>query len=1097
LFVPLTAEKTGIEFTNSLQYTEHLNPYTFKNFYNGGGVAIGDVNNDGLADIFFCGNMVSNRLYLNRGNLKFQDITVAAGLESNNQWTTGVSLVDINADGFLDIYLCKSGPPGGERRHNQLFISTPTPDTPHEGGPRRVPPPSRGVGGVTFTEQAEQYGLDNIGLSVHAVFFDYDKDGDLDCYLLNNSITSIGSFQVVKDQRLIPDSLGGNKLLRNDNGYFNNVTVESGIYSSKIGFGLGATVGDINHDNWPDIYISNDFFEKDYLYINQQDGTFTDQLEDYVKEISMGSMGADLADINNDGHPEYFVTEMLPEKRARQVTKTFFESWDEQKNARSKGYFNQFGRNVLQLNNGNGTFSEIGRYAGVDATDWSWSSLIFDMDNDGLKDIFVSNGIYKDLLDLDYLKFMNDPSNVRNIIQSKENAISSMIDMMPSEPIPNYAFQNNGDLTFTNKAAQWGMQQPTFSNGSAYGDLDNDGDLDLVVNNVNMASTIYENKARQVNQNRNYLALKLIGMGANTFAIGAKVRIFIDDKILYQELNPARGFESTVDHKLVFGLDTPDRIDSVKVTWPGGRKTTLVDVRVNQLIELKEIDAEPTATSVEKSSPPLFSPYENESLDFIHVENDFVDFNRDRLLFHMNSTEGPCICKGDINNDGLDDLYIGGASGQAGSLLVQTRSGAFLSIGENFKKDEAQGEDLDCAFFDANNDGNQDLYVTSGGSEFSSFSVWLNDRLYFGQGNGRFTRSDQNLPFKGLESTSTVMPVDYDSDGDQDLFIGGRQVPFYYGVPADSYMLENNGNGEYTRVVHQSYNILNKLGMVTDAVTTDLDGDGSQELVVVGQWMPVRIFKINDGVIRDVSNQWGLERSHGWYHTVEAEDLNGDGSVDLLVGNHGLNTRFKATIEEPIELLVNDFDNNGTFEQIISMYYEGKQYPFVQLKELAMQLPSVGQLYSSFSDYQEIETDILFSEETQSKGYVLETFNLASGIFFNKAGKFSFEKLPARAQLAPVYAFKTGDFDGDGNIDLVVGGNFSESKPEVGTYMASYGAFFRGQGNGKFSFVPSHESGLNIEGNVRGIEEVKIGDRKVLIFTRNNNKIYATEYDVE
>lgn len=1069
----LSAQNSGVDFTNALEYTEQLNPYTFKNFYNGGGVSIGDINNDGLADLFFTGNMVSNRLYLNKGDLRFEDITVSSNLDSKGVWSTGVSMVDINADGFLDIYVCKSGPPEVNKRYNELFINN---------------------GDLTFTEMAKEYGLDNIGLAVQAVFFDYDKDGDLDCYLLNNAIKSIGAFEMVKDSRLKPDSLGGNKFFRNDNGFYNDVTLVSGIYSSEIGFGLGAMVGDINEDNWPDIYISNDFFEKDYLYINQQNGTFKDQLEEYVNEIAMGSMGADLADINNDGYPEYFVTEMLPERRDRQVTKTFFNSWDELKYAKNLGYYNQFGRNVLQLNNGDGTFSEIGRYAGVEATDWSWASLIFDMDNDGLKDIFVSNGIYKDLLDLDYLNFMADATRVRNIIQSSENSIKLMIDMMPSEPVPNYVFKNNGDLTFTNKAMDWGMHESTFSNGSAYGDLDNDGDLDLVVNNVNMTSVIYENRARQVLPERNFLALKLRGQGANTMAIGTKIRLYIGDEIIYQTQNPIRGFESAVDYKMLFGLGENQIIDSLRVSWPNDGITTLYNVEVNQLIELDEVNGKRTKSVIIEPAPQLFKHYLNNSLTFTHVENDYVDFNKDRLLFHMNSTEGPCICKADVNNDGMEDLYIGGANGQSGKLFIQEEGGSFNSSIESFKKG-AQSEDLACLFFDANGDGNPDLYVSSGSSEYTSFSVWLNDRLYFGNGKGDFTKSSQRLPYKGFESTSTVVPLDFDEDGDLDLFVGGRSVPFYYGIPANSYLIENDGNGQFTRVDNQFSKVLSRLGMVTDATLADLDGDGRKELVVVGRWMPVKIFKFSKGKIMDVSSAWGMNNTNGWYNAVVAEDLNNDLKMDLLVGNHGLNSRFHATQEEPIELLVSDFDNNGVYEQIISMYSDGKKYPFTQLKELAEQIPVVAQRYTSFNDYKNDETDIVFSNEMQEKAKVFTTYNLASGIFFNDGKKMNFEKLPMRAQLSPVYAIKTGDFDSDGSIDIITGGNFSESKPEVGTYHASYGAFLQGIGKGQFQFIPNSRAGFKIEGNIRDVEEVKIANKNVLVFTRNNREIYTIEYD--
>ncbi|MDH3710876.1 MAG: VCBS repeat-containing protein, partial [Cyclobacteriaceae bacterium] len=1041
LFVPKPSELTGIEFINSLQYTEGLNPYTFKNFYNGGGVGIGDFNNDGLADIFLCGNMVSNKLYLNKGDLKFEDITASANLERSTDWNTGVSLIDINSDGLLDIYVCKSGPPRGETRYNELFINN---------------------GDLTFSEQAASYGLDNIGLSVHAAFFDFDQDGDLDCYLLNNAIKSIGSFTVTQDKRLEPDSLGANKLYRNDNGHFQDITRESGIYSSEIGFGLGATVGDINDDGWPDIYISNDFFEKDYLYINQQNGTFEDQLEAYVKEISMGSMGADLADINNDGLPEYFVTEMLPERRDRQVTKTFFESWREQKNAQSKGYYNQFGRNVLQLNNGDGTFSEIGRYAGVAATDWSWSSLIFDMDNDGYKDIFVSNGIYKDLLDLDYLSFMSDGSRIRDIIRSSDNTIELMIDKMPSEAIPNYVLHNNGDLTFSNKALSWGMQEPTFSNGSAYGDLDNDGDLDLVVNNINMPSMIYENKSRQLFPQRNYLAMNLSGLGQNSKAVGAKISLYIDDQVLYQELNPMRGFESTVDYKLIFGVGEKQQVDSVLVIWPSGLSSKLYSVEVNQVLELSEADGVPRKAMAKKLKAALFRNYSDTTLAFNHQENDYIDFDKDRLLYHMNSTEGPCLCKGDVNNDGQDDVYIGGAHQQPGRLFVQSEAGGFRSH-DQFTE-HAQSEDLDCAFFDANGDGNQDLYVTSGGSEFSSISVWLNDRLYLGDGQGGFVHSGQKLPNKGYEATSVVIPWDYDHDGDLDLFVGGRSVPFYYGVPCDSYLLKNDGIGNFT---DQSFELLKQLGLVTDATLADLDGDGNKELIVVGQWMPIKVFQISSGVMSDVSEQWGLDNSHGWYHTVEAADLNQDGRVDLVVGNHGLNSRFHASAEEPISLQVNDFDNNGTFEQIISMYIGGKEYPFVQLKELASQLPSIAQRYSSFNDYKHEEMSVLFPPELLAKGHVSQVFNLASGIYYNEGKQFAFEKLPARAQLSPVYAIVVEDFTGDGIADLLLGGNFSQSKPEVGTYQASYGTLLKGISNGQFRFMPNLETGLRVEGDIR------------------------------
>ena len=533
-------------------------------------------------------------------------------------------------------------------------------------------------------------------------------------------------------------------------------------------------------------------------------------------------MGADFADINNDGLPEYFVTEMLPERRDRLVTKTFFESWQEQKNAQNLGYFNQFGRNVLQLNNGDGTFSEIGRYAGVEATDWSWASLIFDMDNDGWKDIFVSNGIYKDLLDLDYLNFMSDTRRVRELIQSNNNSVKLIIDKMPSEAVPNYFFHNQGDLTFENKAIDWGLQQPTFSNGSAYGDLDNDGDLDLVVNNINMPSALYENRAKQIHKNHNHLTLQLRGSGQNSKAIGAKVYLYSEHKVLFQELNPMRGFESTVDYKLVFGLGEAESLDSLLIIWPNDNTNRLYNVKANQFLTLDEKDAEDWAPPIPQSRSGLFTRYEDPSTNFRHQENDYVDFQKDRLLYHMNSTEGPCLCTGDVNKDGREDFYVGGAHGYPGGLFIQTDSASFVSDSTQFNSFR-QSEDLDCAFFDANGDGNLDLYLASGGSEFGSISVWLNDVLLFGDGKGNFSPSSQKLPDKGFESTSTVVPFDFDSDGDLDLFVGGRSVPFYYGMPCDSYLLENDGQGRYQKVDFESSQLLKQMGMVTDATVTDLE----------------------------------------------------------------------------------------------------------------------------------------------------------------------------------------------------------------------------------------------------------------------------------
>ncbi|WP_224751238.1 CRTAC1 family protein, partial [Mucilaginibacter pankratovii] len=662
----MPATGTGIVFANNVTYTEQLNVYTYRNFYNGGGVAIGDMNNDGLPDVFFCGNQQSNRLYINGGNFKFTDVTIKAGLSSAGVWSTGVTLADVNGDGWLDIYVCKSGDFSGKNRSNQLFINN---------------------GNLTFTEKAAEYGLNNKGLCTHAVFFDYDKDGDLDCYLLNNSFRSVGNYDLIKDQRNIPDPLGGNKLYRNDNGHFIDITQQAGIYSSKIGFGLGVTIADVNNDGWEDIYVSNDFFERDYLYINNKNGTFKECLPDAIRELSLNSMGADIADINNDGLPDIYVTDMLPEPERRLKTKTAFENWDKYQSDLDNGYYQQFLRNVLQLNRGTApgstthqvNFSEIGRLAGVQATDWSWGALITDLDNDGFKDIFVSNGIFKDLTDQDYIQFMANPVEVRRMMGREKEAIKKLIDLMPSEAVPNYAYHNNGDLTFSNKAGEWGLGDAGFSNGSAYGDLDNDGALDLVVNNVNMPAFVYRNNSRKLHPENKYLKVVLQGEGNNRFGTGSRVTVYYNHTLSYQEQMPARGFESSVDNRLNFGLGKTSLIDSVVVQWPDGKQKLLKAVQPNQTITVKQSEsARPLKTPAAPAPKTMFvQSADNYGIGFKHTENEYADFDQEKLIFQMHSTDGPRMAAGDVNGDKLEDFYICGAKDQPGALYIQTAGGRF------------------------------------------------------------------------------------------------------------------------------------------------------------------------------------------------------------------------------------------------------------------------------------------------------------------------------------------------------------------------------------------------------------------------------------
>ncbi len=1058
------SQMPGIAFRNDLTYTEQLNPYTYRNFYNGGGVGVGDFDGNGYVDLYFTGNLVENRLYLNRGDWQFEDATERAGVASPDCWSTGVAVVDIDADGDQDIYVCKAGPPAGEEipgmtgvRHNELFVN-------HGDG--------------TFSERAGEFGLDVVGLSVHAAFFDYDGDGDLDCYLLNNSTRATTGYDLKEGLRDIPDPEGGNKLLRNQlaetgTTTFVDVTQEAGIYSSNIGFGLGVTVGDVNLDGWPDLFVSNDYFERDYLYLNEGDGTFREALTDHLPEISKGSMGADLADINNDGLPDLFVTEMLPRTERRYKTKAAFEGWNRYQLYRDQGYHQQFSRNVLQLNRGNGYFSEIGRLAGVEATDWSWGALLCDLDNDGLRDIFVANGTGKDLLDQDYINFNGNPRAIRRMIFEEGKGITDLIDQIPSEALVNGVFRNEGGLNFTDVAAEWGLDRATFSNGSAYADLDNDGDLDLVVNNVDAAAGVYRN-----NSDTPSFMLRLVDtVIGNPDAIGAAVIADQQeaDFQTYSELHPMRGFQSTVDKR----IHLPFLTGAVSVVWPDGESERFALYPADTSIYTFKRGQGQSMDSIVRHVPTagrnafFLQDLIVDGNSVSHTESPPTDFDRDPLLFWGINNEGPALATADVNGDGRTDLYLGGAAGQPGRLLLATADGSYTATAEDLFAADAAAENVDATFFDADGDGDQDLYVANGSNEFGAASTALLDVLYLNEGRGRWSRGSQILPDRRRPvSSSVVVARDVDGDGDTDLFVGGRFRPGTYGVPTASYLLLNDGRGSFNAAAIPE---LRQLGMVTAAVWLDADGEGGRdELAVATGWGP--LLYLHFTASGELERTDTLPGSNGLWHALAAADLDGDGRDDLVAGNHGLNSRLRASPERPLRLYVNDFDRNGRAEQIVTRYAEdGRAYPFVLRDDLIKRLPSLRKTVAGYADYQGKTMKELFPADILARSVVREVTELRSVVVYNREDGPKLEPLPRAAQLAPIYAIGVGQFGGDGRPGLLLAGNQSVGRPEMGIYAADFGTLLIQSGPGAFTVVPPATTGLYLTGNVRVIVEVEPG----------------------
>ena len=1062
---------TGINFRNDVTDQKLENSFLFRNFYNGGGVAIGDINNDGKADIMFTSNMGENKLYLNKGNWKFEDITPGSGMKQDSMWSTGVTFVDINNDGWLDIYICNSGHMTNGNRRNKLYINN------HD---------------ITFTESAAKYGLDISAYTTQVTFFDYDMDGDLDCFMINNSPMPVNTLNN-SNRRDLPDAQwpianflkgGGDHLYRNDNGHFTEVTQEAGIHGSLISFGLGASVADVNNDGYPDIYVANDSYERDYLYINQKNGTFQDQCEQCLRHTSFSSMGADIADINNDGYPDIFTTDMLPQDDYRLKTLGAFDNIDLYKSKVKSGFYHQYMKNCLQLNNKNGTYSDIGNFSGVSATDWSWGALFFDADNDGYNDIYVCNGVNRDVTNLDFMDFFANDVIQKMVLTGKKESVDNVLKNIPVNPMLNKAFRNLGNLQFSDEGRSWGFTQPSFSNGAAYGDLDNDGDLDLVVNNENGPAFIYKNNSREINKN-NFIGIFLKGNNKNTFAIGSKISIYEGDQILSREIIPSRGFQSSVDYKQIIGLGKRTAIDSMIITWPNRSTSTFQHPPIDTVLVIQQPENLKPATDsqLHSSSATLLQSVKS---DFEkHTEDDNVDFYYERNIPEMLSREGPKVAIGDVNGDGLDDIYIGGTQGHPGQIYLQTSSGTFIKKKEPSLDQFIDFEDEAVLFFDADHDGDLDLFIGPGGNNIPPNSRQSQNRLFKNDGKGNFTIDVAAFPNNSM-NIGVAVAYDFNHDGYLDLFVGGRSVPREYGASPSSYLYVNDGNGHFKDIAANKNPDIAHIGMVTGAVWADVTGDTSKELIITGEWMGTHIYSFRgDHFIEIPSN---LNNLFGWWQTVAVADLNSDGRQDLILGNIGENFYLHPDSTHPVKLWINDFNQTSTLDKILTYTVDGKDKPVFLKREIVDQFPGLKKQNLKHQDYANKTIQELFRKDLIENATV-KTFNYCSSIVaINKGnGNFAIQKLPTQLQLSSVNSVQVIDINNDNKPDIILGGNNFNFPPQFGRLDASYGDVLINKGNLKFEWIESARSGINLPGEVRDIKLIKGKDKNYILIVQNDS----------
>jgi len=1059
LFSLLPSEQTGITFENQLTSSPEINILEYLYFYNGGGVAAGDVNGDGLVDLYFTGNQVSNKLYLNKGNFKFEDITESAGVSGDGAWSTGVTMAEVNGDGLLDIYVCQVGGLPGKEGKNKLYLN---------------------LGKGKFREAASEFGLDFKGFSTHAAFFDYDQDGDLDMYLLNHNVKSPEVFAKAGARDKIDPS--GDKLFKNlaseGKTGFEDVTETSGIYSSILGFGLGVSVEDFNNDGWLDIYVSNDFTENDYLYLNQQNGTFREALNELIPSTSRYSMGNDAADLNWDGLPEIFTTDMLPEDPAIWMKSVGEDKAEVYQVKEQFGYQDQYVRNHLQLNRGEDGFAEIALFAGVHASDWSWSPLIFDMDNDGFSDIHVTNGIVKRPNDLDFIQYSQeaDPN------LSMEDLRKRQIDMLPSLKISNFAWRNQGNLTFKNEAQPLGLNQESYSNGSLYADLDNDGDLDLVINNLDQEAFIYQNLSEK--SGNNYLRIDLKGEGKNSFGLGTQVILYSANQKWSQRLSTSRGFQSGPSTTLVFGLGKTETIDSIQVNWPNGSTEIFPKTASNQSLELVQSRGKPY-----KPTDSVNSSEENiPQINWTHQEKDEVDFiKREYLALKSFSKMGPALAVADVNGDGLDDFYAGGAKDQAGAFFLQKADGQFEEMPNPMFAQLAKAEDVVAEFADFNGDGFLDLFVGSAGNEYESGNLFNFDRVFFGDGRGNFRFSMQSLPPNG-ENTSCIAINDVDGDGDLDLFVGSSVKTGDYGASPKSSLLINQGNGQFRDETEVWFGNGLEIGMVNTATWADLNGDGKAELILSGDWQSLRVFELSPEKKLTEINPQGLEFSAGWINTIKINDLNGDGRLDILTGNLGLNSKLKASNKKPVWLYHHDFDGNEQADPIIFHYMGEKLVPFATRDDLIRQIPGIKRQHNSYQDYSQIsKPEDLFPKEEIDKARKLPAYEFRSGIYFQQTdGSFVFEAFPSEAQLSPIFAIEVDPISGI----VYLGGNTSDFRVDLGKSMnMGILAYDRKQSSWLKVEKIRNPTPIAIGAEIRNLKSLKTTQRNQLIGAQNNGSL--------